>query len=62
MDIMKNGSKKRSVVEGEYGECVHKVAGSVKNKPCIFNISQCPSGDDIGPPENIAPYKIPETV
>jgi hypothetical protein len=63
MDIMKNASKKLNVVKEQASESVStKLQAVLKINP-VFSIftSVCKviNGDDVDPPEDIAPEKIP---
>jgi hypothetical protein len=62
MDIMKNTSEKLSVVKGEAGESVStKLQAVLRRNPgfsTFTSVCQVFNGDNVDPPEDIAPEKI----
>jgi hypothetical protein len=63
MDITKNESEKHSVGKGEAGESVFTKFQEVLRRNSEFStftsVCQTLNGDDVDPPEDIVPEKIP---
>jgi hypothetical protein len=63
LDIIKNASEKLSVVKGKAGESVCTKLQAVSKRNLGFlaftSVCQVHNEDDVDPPEDIAPEKIP---